>query len=179
MLDLNLDYVLHPLTYVTFFFAIPIYLTLVVSRYATLAKLIRDTRTDVENGRIQFRDSSDYQFHIRHYLSRLSLLRMVLFLSLLSGLSLCLAFFLVAINLGDPSGWCFIATLIFMSLAMVVLIFELSVSFQALTSHIDFLKTLSAMFDKNGREESARANNEGLALSNPNRSPSFDGVLKN
>ena len=36
------------------FFACTIYITLVIARYATLAKLIRDSRANIENDKLKF-----------------------------------------------------------------------------------------------------------------------------
>ena len=40
--------------YGTMFFACTIYITLVIARYATLAKLIRDSRANIENQKLKF-----------------------------------------------------------------------------------------------------------------------------
>ena len=40
--------------YGTMFFACTIYITLVIARYATLAKLIRDSRSNIETNKLKF-----------------------------------------------------------------------------------------------------------------------------
>ena len=58
------------------FFACTIYITLVIARYATLAKLIRDSRSNIiETNKLKFKSKSEYSFHIMHYEKRLKLLR--------------------------------------------------------------------------------------------------------
>ena len=59
----------------TMFFACTIYITLVIARYATLAKLIRDSRSNIETNKLKFKSKSEYSFHILHYEKRLKLLR--------------------------------------------------------------------------------------------------------
>ena len=61
----------------TMFFASTIFITLVIARYATLAKLIRDTRADIENKKINFKNAEEYIFHIEHYEKRLKLLKII------------------------------------------------------------------------------------------------------
>lgn len=159
MLDLNFNYLQTTPILGNFFFAIPVFITMVVARYATLAKLIRDTRSEVESGTFKFKDASDYRFHIRHYLMRLGLLRTVLFLSLISGLFLCGAFMLVVATAGSVAVWFFVVSVVLISLGMILLIAELSVSFEALTSHIDFMGTFEEGFDRcreNASEEDQR-----------------------
>ena len=148
MLDLNFNYLQTTPILGNFFFAIPVFITMVVARYATLAKLIRDTRSEVESGTLKFKDASDYRFHIRHYLMRLGLLRTVLVLSLISGLFLCGAFFLVVLTAGSAAVWFFVVSVVLISLGMILLITELSVSFEALTSHIDFMGAFAEDFDQ-------------------------------
>ena len=41
--------------YGTMFFACTIYITLVIARYATLAKLIRDSRSNIETNKLKFK----------------------------------------------------------------------------------------------------------------------------
>ena len=55
----------------TMFFACTIYITLVIARYATLAKLIRDSRSNVETNKLRFKSQSEYSFHILHYEKRI------------------------------------------------------------------------------------------------------------
>jgi hypothetical protein len=59
---------------------------MVVVRYATLAKLIRDSREDVIANKIHFKSIDDYKFHIFKYEKRLSLLKKALSSSLFSGI---------------------------------------------------------------------------------------------
>ena len=44
--------------YGTMFFACTIYITLVIARYATLAKLIRDSRSNIETNKLKFKSFS-------------------------------------------------------------------------------------------------------------------------
>ena len=59
----------------TMFFASTIFITLVITRYATLAKLIRDSRTEIERGGLKFKNPEEFLFHLSHYEKRLRLLR--------------------------------------------------------------------------------------------------------
>ena len=47
----------------TMFFACTIYITLVIARYATLAKLIRDSRSNIETNKLKFKSIVLYTFH--------------------------------------------------------------------------------------------------------------------
>ena len=82
----------------TMFFACTIYITLVIARYATLAKLIRDSRSNIETDKLRFKSQSEYSFHILHYEKRLKLLRYTLYLSLFGGIALCTSLLFLLLN---------------------------------------------------------------------------------
>ena len=84
--------------YGTMFFACTIYITLVIARYATLAKLIRDSRSNIETNKLKFKSKSEYSFHIMHYEKRLKLLRYTLYLSLFGGIALCTSLLFLLLN---------------------------------------------------------------------------------
>ena len=67
MVNFNFDLVSSTLLLGNMFFASTIFITLVIARYATLAKLIRDSRGAIENGNLKFNDTNEYLFHIQHY----------------------------------------------------------------------------------------------------------------
>ena len=98
------------------FFACTIYITLVIARYATLAKLIRDSRANIENDKLKFNNQDEYSFHISHYEKRLRLLRYTLYLSLFGGIALCLSLLFLLTKLA------FISALFFGLYLILVLI---------------------------------------------------------
>jgi magnesium-transporting ATPase (P-type) len=130
----------------TMFFACTIYITLVIARYATLAKLIRDSRSNVETNKLRFKSQSEYSFHILHYEKRLKLLRYTLYLSLFGGIALCTSLLFLLLNYSFISAISFGIHLILVLFALVTLVYELAVSFEALTEHLDIMRTLKDKF---------------------------------
>ena len=130
----------------TMFFACTIYITLVIARYATLAKLIRDSRSNVETNKLRFKSQSEYSFHILHYEKRLKLLRYTLYLSLFGGIALCTSLLFLLLNYSFISAISFGIHLCLVLLALVTLVYELAVSFEALTEHLDIMRTLKDKF---------------------------------
>ena len=130
----------------TMFFACTIYITLVIARYATLAKLIRDSRSNVETNKLIFKSQSEYSFHILHYEKRLKLLRYTLYLSLFGGIALCTSLLFLLLNYSFISAISFGIHLCLVLLALVTLVYELAVSFEALTEHLDIMRTLKDKF---------------------------------
>mgnify|MGYP006224020227 FL=1 len=130
----------------TMFFACTIYITLVIARYATLAKLIRDSRSNIETNKLRFKSQSEYSFHILHYEKRLKLLRYTLYLSLFGGIALCTSLLFLLLNYSFISAISFGIHLILVLFALVTLVYELAVSFEALTEHLDIMRTLKDKF---------------------------------
>ena len=130
----------------TMFFACTIYITLVIARYATLAKLIRDSRSNVETNKLRCKSQSEYSFHILHYEKRLKLLRYTLYLSLFGGIALCTSLLFLLLNYSFISAISFGIHLCLVLLALVTLVYELAVSFEALTEHLDIMRTLKDKF---------------------------------
>ena len=130
----------------TMFFACTIYITLVIARYATLAKLIRDSRSNIETNKLRFKSQSEYSFHILHYEKRLKLLRYTLYLSLFGGIALCTSLLFLLLNYSFISAISFGIHLFLVLLALVTLVYELAVSFEALTEHLDIMRTLKDKF---------------------------------
>jgi len=130
----------------TMFFACTIYITLVIARYATLAKLIRDSRSNIETDKLRFKSQSEYSFHILHYEKRLKLLRYTLYLSLFGGIALCTSLLFLLFNYSFISAISFGIHLILVLFALVTLVYELAVSFEALTEHLDIMRTLKDKF---------------------------------
>ena len=110
----------------TMFFACTIYITLVIARYATLAKLIRDSRSNIETNKLRFKSQSEYSFHILHYEKRLKLLRYTLYLSLFGGIALCTSLLFLLLNYSLISAISFGIHLILVLFALVTLVYELS-----------------------------------------------------
>jgi hypothetical protein len=130
----------------TMFFACTIYITLVIARYATLAKLIRDSRSNIETNKLKFKNQSEYSFHILHYEKRLKLLRYTLYLSLFGGIALCTSLLFLLLNYSFISAISFGIHLCLVLCALVTLVYELAVSFEALTEHLDIMRTLKDKF---------------------------------
>ena len=130
----------------TMFFACTIYITLVIARYATLAKLIRDSRSNIETNKLKFKNQSEYSFHILHYEKRLKLLRYTLYLSLFGGIALCTSLLFLLTNNSFISAMFFGIHLCLVLCALVTLVYELAVSFEALTEHLDIMRTLKDKF---------------------------------
>ena len=126
--------------YGTMFFACTIYITLVIARYATLAKLIRDSRANIENDKLKFNNQDEYSFHISHYEKRLRLLRYTLYLSLFGGIALCLSLLFLLTKLAFISALFFGLYLILVLIALITLVYELAVSFEALTEHLEIMR---------------------------------------
>ena len=130
----------------TMFFACTIYITLVIARYATLAKLIRDSRSNIETNKLKFKNQSEYSFHILHYEKRLKLLRYTLYLSLFGGIALCTSLLFLLLNYSFIAAISFGIHLCLVLCALVTLVYELAVSFEALTEHLDIMRTLKDKF---------------------------------
>ena len=130
----------------TMFFACTIYITLVIARYATLAKLIRDSRSNIETNKLKFKNQSEYSFHILHYEKRLKLLRYTLYLSLFGGIALCTSLLFLLLNYSFIAAISFGIHLCLVLSALVTLVYELAVSFEALTEHLDIMRTLKDKF---------------------------------
>jgi len=128
-------------TLASMFFASTIFITLVIARYATLAKLIRDSRADIENKKINFKNAEEYIFHIEHYEKRLKLLKTILYLALFGGAALCLTFFLLLIHYDFLGVFTFGLYLFLIVVALIFLVYELAVSFEALKEHLDMMKS--------------------------------------
>ena len=132
--------------YGTMFFACTIYITLVIARYATLAKLIRDSRANIENHNLKFNNQDEYSFHISHYEKRLRLLRYTLYLSLFGGIALCASLLFLLMKFAIISSFIFGLHLILVLLALITLVYELAVSFEALTEHLEILRSWKDKF---------------------------------
>ena len=143
----SLNYiVIDTITLGTMFFASTILISLVITRYATLAKLIRDSRTDIEKGILKFKNPKEFLFHISHYKKRLRLLKTTLYLSLWGGVELCVSFLFVLIHY-DFIGLIFFGLhVLFILLSLVILVYELTVSFEALSEHLEILKSWKTKF---------------------------------
>ena len=138
--------VVDTITLGTMFFASTILISLVITRYATLAKLIRDSRTDIEKGILKFKNPKEFLFHISHYKKRLRLLKTTLYLSLWGGVELCVSFLFVLIHY-DFIGLIFFGLhVLFILLSLVILVYELTVSFEALSEHLEILKSWKTKF---------------------------------
>jgi len=138
---LNFEILANTSTLAQMFFASTIFITLAIARYATLAKLIRDSRTDIENKKINFNSAEEYIFHIEHYEKRLKLLKTILYLSLFGGVALCLTFFLILIHYDFLGMYTFGLYLFLIVFALFILVYELAVSFEALKEHLDMMKS--------------------------------------
>ncbi|MDA9601683.1 DUF2721 domain-containing protein [Alphaproteobacteria bacterium] len=132
--------------YGTMFFACTIYITLVIARYATLAKLIRDSRANIENDKLKFNNQDEYSFHISHYEKRLRLLRYTLYLSLFGGIALCTSLLFLLTKLAFISALFFGLYLILVLIALITLVYELAVSFEALTEHLEIMRSWKDKF---------------------------------
>ena len=138
---LNFEIPTNTSTLANMFFASTIFITLVIVRYATLAKLIRDSRTDIEGKEINFKDAGEYIFHIEHYEKRLKLLKTILYLSLFGGVALCVTFLLMLIHNDFLGIYTFGIYLFLILTALIFLVYELAVSFEALKEHLDMMKS--------------------------------------
>ena len=110
--------------YGTMFFACTIYITLVIARYATLAKLIRDSRANIENHKLKFNNRDEYFFHISHYEKRLRLLRYTLYLSLFGGIALCISLLFLLMKFAFLSSLIFGLHLVLVLVALITLVYE-------------------------------------------------------
>jgi hypothetical protein len=138
---LNFEILANTSTLAQMFFASTIFITLAIARYATLAKLIRDSRADIDNKKINFNNAEEYIFHIEHFEKRLKLLKIILYLSLFGGVALCLTFFLILINYDFLGMYTFGLYLFLIVFALFILVYELAVSFEALKEHLDMMKS--------------------------------------
>jgi hypothetical protein len=147
MFNLNFQLIASGTALGTMFFSSTIFITLVITRYATLAKLIRDSRTHIENKNITFKSNQEYFFHIAHYEKRLRLLKQTLYLSLFGGVALCISFLSVVMNFELLGVYAFALHLILILLALVTLVYELALSFEALNEHLDIMKSWKDKFN--------------------------------
>lgn len=146
MMSYNYEVIANTTTLGTMFFASTIFITLVITRYATLAKLIRDSRTEIEKGGLKFNNPEEFLFHLSHYEKRLRLLKATLYLSLWGGVELCLSFLFVLVKYDFIALIFFALHVIFILLALIILVYELAVSFEALAEHLDILKSWKDKF---------------------------------
>ena len=146
MMSYNYEVIANTTTLGTMFFASTIFITLVITRYATLAKLIRDSRTEIEKGGLKFKNPEEFLFHLSHYEKRLRLLKATLYLSLWGGVELCLIFLFVLVKYDFIALIFFALHVIFILLSLIILVYELAVSFEALAEHLDILKSWKDKF---------------------------------
>ena len=146
MMSYNYEVIANTTTLGTMFFASTIFITLVITRYATLAKLIRDSRTEIEKGGLKFKSPKEFLFHLSHYEKRLRLLKATLYLSLWGGVELCLSFLFVLVNYDFIALIFFALHVIFILLSLIILVYELAVSFEALAEHLEILKSWKDKF---------------------------------
>ena len=146
MMSYNYEVIANTTTLGTMFFASTIFITLVITRYATLAKLIRDSRTEIEKGGLKFKSPEEFLFHLSHYEKRLRLLKATLYLSLWGGVELCLSFLFVLVKYDFIALIFFALHVLFILLALIILVYELAVSFEALAEHLDILKSWKDKF---------------------------------
>ena len=146
MMSYNYEVIANTTTLGTIFFASTIFITLVITRYATLAKLIRDSRTEIEKGGLKFKSPEEFLFHLSHYEKRLRLLKATLYLSLWGGVELCLIFLFVLVKYDFIALIFFALHVIFILLSLIILVYELAVSFEALAEHLDILKSWKDKF---------------------------------
>src|SRR6056300_24309 len=146
MLLYNYAVIANTTTLGTMFFASTIFITLVITRYATLAKLIRDSRADIEKGGQKFKNPEELLFHLSHYEKRLRLLKTTLYLSLWGGVELCISFLFVLIHFDFIALIFFALHVVFILLSLIILVYELAVSFEALAEHLDILKSWKDKF---------------------------------
>jgi len=146
MMSYNYEVIANTTTLGTMFFASTIFITLVITRYATLAKLIRDSRTEIEKGGLKFNNPEEFLFHLSHYEKRLRLLKATLYLSLWGGVELCLSFLFVLVKYDFIALIFFALHVIFILLSLIILVYELAVSFEALAEHLDILKSWKDKF---------------------------------
>ncbi len=146
MLNYNFEIIAQTTTLSAMFFASTIFITLVIARYATLAKLIRDSRTDIQSKVLKFKNIQEYSFHLFHFEKRLKLLRWTLYLSLFSGITLCMTLLLILVQLNTFALIFFALHLVLLMAALVTLVYELAVSFEALTEHLDVMKSWKNKF---------------------------------
>lgn len=147
MITFNYAVIANTTTLGTMFFASTIFITLVITRYATLAKLIRDSRADIEKGSLKFKNPAEFLFHLSHYEKRLRLLKFTLYLSLWGGVSLLISFLFVLIQYDFIAVLFFALHIICILLSLIILVYELAVSFEALSEHLDILKNWKDKFE--------------------------------
>jgi hypothetical protein len=123
------------------FFACTIIITLVVARYSTLAKLIRDTRGDFKTkNKSFFENQSELNHHLTQYQQRLFYLKNTLYFSLFGGVSLCASIIFVCFEHKTSSVIFFVLYIFLIFLALLTLVKELSISFKALNEHLNLMK---------------------------------------
>ena len=144
--NINYELIFTTSTTATLFFAIPIFVSMVIVRYSTLAKLIRDSREEVITYKIHFKSIDEYKFHILKYEKRLSILKKTLSAALFSGILIIISVVGITFNFFIFGVIFFVTGLVFIALSMFLLIMELSLSFEALNEHLDYMKTIKIKF---------------------------------
>jgi len=102
--------------------------------------LIRDSRVNIENDKLKFNNKDEYSFHIQHYEKRLKLLRYTLYLSLFAGIALCASLLFLLMNFDFFSSLIFGLHLVLVLAGLITLVYELAVSFEALTEHLEIMR---------------------------------------
>ena len=95
---------------------------------------------DVTHQKLRFKSQSEYSFHILHYEKRLKLLRYTLYLSLFAGIALCASLLFLLMKFAIISSLIFGLYLVLVLAALVTLVYELAVSFEALTEHLEIMR---------------------------------------
>ena len=80
------------------------------------------------------------------YEKRLRLLRYTLYLSLFGGIALCLSLLFLLTKLAFISALFFGLYLILVLIALITLVYELAVSFEALTEHLEIMRSWKDKF---------------------------------
>jgi len=139
-LNLDFKYIHDTSVLADLFFACTIIITLVVARYSTLAKLIRDTRGDFKTNKSFFENQSELNHHLTQYQQRLFYLKNTLYFSLFGGVSLCASIIFVCFEYTTSSVIFFVLYIFLIFLALLTLVKELSISFKALNEHLNLMK---------------------------------------
>ena len=77
---------------------------------------------------------------------RLKLLRWTLYSALFSGVTLCMCLLLILVHLDTSALIFFVLHLILLMGALITLVYELAVSFEALTEHLDVMRNWKNKF---------------------------------
>ena len=124
------------------FFASTIFITLTITRYSNLDKLILDSRDEIEKGVVKFINQDEYSSHITNYKDRLIMLQKILFLSCSGGVCICTCFVMVIFKLQIAAVLFFTACIILFVLSLVLLVIEISLLFRALNEHLSIMRIL-------------------------------------